>query len=96
MGDHLVNPLSRAKEAGQQIVRVLDLGDDFGLVGARIVPTFDSEKTHLCFLLVADAGKNSSLVGLQLVPTVVTELGRIAIADLKAVIVGALSPPEAA
>lgn len=98
MGEHLTNPRAQAKAKanGQQIIKVIDLGDDFALAGARILPTFDQDKKHLCFLLVAEAGKNSSLVGLQVVPTVIAELGRIAVEDLKAGITGALNPPEAA
>lgn len=96
MGEHHLNGLSRAKASGQQIVKVIDLGDDFALAGAAIVPSFDEEKKHLCFLLVAQAGKNSQLVGLQIVPTVIAEVGRISIEELKAGITRALNPPEAA
>jgi hypothetical protein len=94
VGDHHSNGLSRAKEAGQQIVKVVDLGDDYGMAGVRLDIAWDSEaKENLCVLLVVDAGKNSRLVGLQVVPTVIAELGRIKVSDLKAGIANALHPP---
>ena len=96
VGDHLVNPLSRAKEAGQQILKVVDLGDEYALANIQLQPAFDETKEHLCVLLVAVAGRNSPLVGLQAVPVVIGEVGRVKVADLKAGIAAALSPPEAA
>jgi len=92
MSDHHVNGFSRAKASGQEIVRVVDLGDDFALKGIRFETAFDSAKEHLCVLLVMDAGKNSTLVGLRVVPTVLAEVARISVADLKAGIAQALNP----
>lgn len=97
VGEANGNPLHRAKEAGQQIVKVVDLGDDFGMAGVRLDVAWDGEaKEHLCVLLVVDAGKNSRLMGLQVVPTVLAELGRIKVADLKAGIAQALAPKPTA
>jgi hypothetical protein len=95
MSDHHVNGFSRAKAAGREIIKVVDLGDDFGLKGIRFETAFDSTKEHLCVLLVMDAGKNSSLVGLRVVPTVLAEVARISVADLKAGIAEALNPSPA-
>lgn len=92
MGDHRANGLSRAKASGQQIIKVVDLGEDFALAGIRLETAFDSTKEHLCVLLVMDAGKNSQLVGLRVVPTVICEVGKIRVADLKAGIAEALNP----
>jgi hypothetical protein len=92
VGEHRVNGFSQAKAAGQQIIKVADLGDEFALKGVRLETVFDTDKEHLCVLLVVEAGKNSRLVGLQVVPTVVAELARIKISDLKAGIAEAISP----
>jgi len=96
MGEHLDNPLAQAKKAGQRIVEVIDLGDDFGLAGISIRPTWDETKENLCFVLVVAAGPTSKLVGIQAVPVVVGELARIPIADLRASVARALQPPEQA
>jgi hypothetical protein len=92
VSDHHVNGFSRAKAAGQEIIKVVDLGDDFALKGIKLETAFDSTKEHLCVLLVMEAGKNSTLVGLRVVPTVLMEVARISVADLKAGIAEALSP----
>lgn len=92
MGQHHSNGLSLAKERGEKIIKVVDLGDEYALAGIRLETAFDTEKEHLCVLLVMDAGRKSIIAGLQVVPTVLAEIGRISIADLKAGIAGALSP----
>jgi hypothetical protein len=92
MADRSVNGLSRAKAAGHEIIKVVDLGEDFALAGIRLETAFDSTKEHLCVLLVMDAGKNSQLVGLRVVPTVIAEIGKIRVEDLKAGIAHALNP----
>lgn len=96
VGEANGNPLHRAKESGQRIIKAVDLGDDYALAGARLEMAWDGEKENLCVLLVVDAGKNSRLVGLQVVPTVIAELGRIKIADLKAGIAAAMDPVSTA
>lgn len=93
MGEANGNPLHRAKEAGQPIIKVVDLGDDFAMAGIRLMPAFDETKENLCVLLVIDAGKSSRLVGLTPIPTVIAEVGRISIAELKDGITKAMNPP---
>lgn len=93
MGEHHLNGVSRAKAEGQAIIKVVDLGDDFAMAGCRLDVAYDETRENLCVLLVMDAGKNSRLVGLQVVPTLIAELGRIPVAELKAGIAKALTPP---
>jgi hypothetical protein len=93
MGEHHTNGVARAHAQGQPVIKVVDLGDDFALAGCRLEVAWDETKEHLCVLLVMDAGKNSRLVGLQVVPTLIAELGRIPVADLKAGIAKAMTPP---
>lgn len=92
MGEHRFNGFSQAKAAGQEIVKVADLGDDYALKGIRLETAFDATRENLCVLLVVEAGKNSRLVGLQVVPTIIGEVGRISLADLKAGIAEAIAP----
>lgn len=92
MGEANGNSLHRAKEAGQPIVKVSDLGDGFGLIGLRLTAAYDETGESLCALLVVDAGKTSIIAGITPVPTVIAELGRIKVADLKAGIAEALKP----
>jgi hypothetical protein len=93
VGEHHSNGLSRAKAAGQQIVKVVDLGDDFAMAGVQLLPVYtDETKDTLAFVVSVMAGRNSPLVGLQVVPTIVSEVGRISVAELKASISKALSP----
>lgn len=96
MGEHHSNRLSQAKKAGQQIVKVLDLGDEYALASIQLVPVFDEQKENLCVLVVAMAGLNSRIAGLQMVPTVMGEIARMPVAELKAGIAKALQPPEQA
>lgn len=96
MGEHHSNGLSQAKKAGQRIIEVVDLGDDFGLAGISIKPVWDEAKENLCFVLVVAAGPTSKLVGIQAVPVAVGELARIPIAELRAAVARALQPPEQA
>lgn len=93
MGEHHTNGVAKAAATNQQIIRVVDLGDDFALAGCRLEVAWDETKENLCVLLVMDAGKNSRLVGLQVVPTLIGELGRIPVAELKAGITKAMVPP---
>lgn len=93
MGDHHTNGVAKAKAAGQQIIKVVDIGDDFAIAGCRLDFAYDETQENLCVLLVLDAGKNSRLVGLQVVPTILAELARIPIAELKAGIAKATTPP---
>lgn len=93
VGEHNTNGVAKAVSKGQQVIRVVDLGDDFALAGCRLECAFDESKENLCVLLVMDAGRNSRLVGLQVVPTLIGEVGRIPVAELKAGIVKALTPP---
>ena len=92
MGDHHVNGFAKAKAADQKIVKVVDLGDDFGMAGVRLDVAYDETGEYLCVLLLLDAGKNSRVVGLQVVPTILAELGRIKIDTLKASIIEVLAP----
>lgn len=92
IGEHHSNGVARAAAAGEKIVQVVELGDDFAMSGIRLMPAFSENREHLCVLLVIDAGKNSRLVGVQVIPTVIAEIGRISLVDLKAGISKALSP----
>lgn len=92
MGEHGSNGVAKAVAAGQPVIKVVDLGDDFAMAGIRLMPAFDDTKENLCVLLVIDAGKNSRLVGLTPIPTVIAEIGRISVAELKAGITQAMNP----
>lgn len=95
MGEHNENPLSVAKKNGQQIVKVVDLGDDFGLVDIKLVPMFaDEEKKTLAIGVVVVAGPTSRIAGITPVPVVIAEVGRITVEELRSSVARALQPPE--
>lgn len=100
MGESRWNPNSIAKANGQplppknaQRVAVMNLGDDYVIVadGCAIRPAVN-QSGEVCFLLTAMAGKTSTIAGLQAGEFLIGEVGKIAVADLRAKIDRMLNP----
>lgn len=88
MGEHRDNPFSRAKAAGNQIVRALDLGDNIALTGVQLIPAMDEAKENLVVLLCAVGGRQSPLMPLEPRPAVIGELVKVPLATLRRVLGG--------
>jgi len=98
MGDHRHNPVALAARNGQP-VRVLDIGEGYGLLGVGLQPMIhvddDTGAKSLAVLLVATGGKVSQLAPMQPVSVVLGEFpGRLLTDVYKAIDDGLLKARE--
>lgn len=86
MGDHRFNPVARAAAQGKQVVRALDIGEGFALLGTQLLPVLQGEE--LVIFLTVIGGKDSPVVGLEPRPVVVREIARVPLANVRRALAG--------
>lgn len=85
MNEARFNPRAQAAAAGQQLVRYLDIGDGFALIGTQLVPRIVGE--DLVISILAIGGKNR-LVGFDPKPAMICDIARAPLGNIRRALAG--------
>lgn len=98
VGEHHLNPVARANAEPQKAVRVIDIGEGYGIIGLTLEPvvSFSSDETeqYFCAVLSVVGGKRSDLVPMEVTKLIIGEVGRLPVSKLREMLSRALGPEQ--